>query len=176
MKIGCLGWGSLIWKPGDLKVAGEWHTDGPAVPIEFCRVADGGELATAICLGARPVDVLWARLGPTSLGQACDDLSRREGIPEHRTDGIGTLLVRDDDGVEGLSRWAVERGLDALIWTALPPRFQNIENRIPSAGEAISYLTNRRAENRTHARDYIQQVPEQIATRYRMAFAEQLGW
>ncbi|MDU1189996.1 MAG: hypothetical protein E6990_18890 [Enterobacter sp.] len=54
MKIACLGWGSLIWKSGALPVAGEWQTDGPSLPVEFCRVSDGGELATAICMNALP--------------------------------------------------------------------------------------------------------------------------
>ncbi len=33
MKIVCLGWGSLIWKPGDLKCNPEWQADGPVLPI-----------------------------------------------------------------------------------------------------------------------------------------------
>jgi len=78
VRIGCLGWGSLIWIPGELRLAGDWRADGPALPIEFSRVADGGELATAICLGAATVDVLWAPLITNS----------RQGLPEQgaRTD------------------------------------------------------------------------------------------
>lgn len=176
MKIGCLGWGSLIWKPGDLKVAGEWHSDGPAVPIEFSRVADGGELATAICLGVPTVDVLWARLANMSLEQACSDLASREGIPKQRTDGVGTLMVHDDARVDGLNKWALDRGLDAVIWTALPPRYQNIENRIPTAYQALRYLESLGPEDQAHARSYIEQVPEQIRTPYRNLFEVELGW
>lgn len=176
MQIGCLGWGSLIWKPGELSIAGEWHADGPVVPIEFSRVADGKELATAICLSALPVPVLWARLAAQSLQQACAELHVREAIAQGRQDGIGTLLVHDDDGVDELNRWALERGFDALIWTALPPRYLNVENRVPTAAQAISYLKTLTGGDRAHAKSYIQQVPEQIATRYRTAFSERLEW
>nr|WP_314494621.1 hypothetical protein [uncultured Pseudomonas sp.] len=176
MKIACLAWGSLIWKPGDLQLAGQWHADGPAVPVEFCRVADGGELSTAICLGASCVDVLWARLATLSLEEACAQLAEREAIPAGRHDGVGTLLVHEDDGVDGLNRWALRQGLDAVIWTALPPRYLDIESRIPTAVQAITYLDGLEADTRTHARDYIQQVPAQIATGYRPLFADKLGW
>lgn len=39
MKIVVLGWGSLIWNPGDLKINSEWQKDGPTLPIEFARVS-----------------------------------------------------------------------------------------------------------------------------------------
>lgn len=133
MKICCLGWGSLISKPGQLRLAGEWSDGGPGVPVEFSRVTDGGELAPAICRGAEPVRVFWAALATHSLGLAYNELAQRERVPTHRTDGIGVLMVHDDDGYDGLSRWAFSQGLDALIWTELPPRFMNLLNRIPNA-------------------------------------------
>ena len=34
--IVCLGWGSLIWRPGDLPV-GDWRDDGPEIKVEFVR-------------------------------------------------------------------------------------------------------------------------------------------
>lgn len=40
MKIACLGWGSLIWNPGDLKIKTEdWFSGGPILPIEFVRIS-----------------------------------------------------------------------------------------------------------------------------------------
>lgn len=176
MKIACLAWGSLIWKPGALQIHGQWHGDGPEVPIEFSRVADGGELSTAICLGAACVQVLWGRLSTDSLEQACGQLAQREGIPPDRLGGVGTLLVHDDDGAQGLNRWALDHDFDAVIWTALPPRYLNIESRIPTAAQAIAYLADLDPPVRDHARDYIQQVPSQIATAYRRLFANTLGW
>ena len=34
--IVCLGWGFLIWRPGDLPV-GDWRDDGPELKVEFVR-------------------------------------------------------------------------------------------------------------------------------------------
>lgn len=175
MPVACLGWGSLIWKAGDLPVAGSWHHDGPHLPIEFCRTSDGGELATAICLNAPPVQVLWARLTTDDLTEACALLRQREGIPAQRVDGVGMLRVTPQmPGV--LAEWARQRGLDALIWTALPPKFGHTEGLIPTAAQAVSYLQQLQGEQAVHARTYILQTPEQIDTPYRRAITAQLGW
>jgi len=45
--IACLGWGSLIWSPRTLPVSGDWHTDGPHLPIEFSRQAADGRITLA---------------------------------------------------------------------------------------------------------------------------------
>lgn len=108
MKIVCLGWGSLVWKSGALPVAGEWQADGPELPIEFTRVSDGGELATAICINATPVPVLWATLATHSLSEACQALREREGIPEERVDGVGSLTLSLVDPLSSVI-WAARR-------------------------------------------------------------------
>ncbi|WP_380182780.1 hypothetical protein [Kalamiella sp. sgz302252] len=175
MRIACLGWGSLIWKPGALPVKGEWHQDGPSVPIEFSRIGDGGELATAICLNAEPVPVLWAWLATEDLAIACELLKEREAIPEKRIDGIGSLIVTHSP-VGMLAKWAQRRDIDALVWTGLPPRCNHIENRVPSLQAALAHLDGLQGEEREHARDYFSRVPKQIDTAYRRAIEENLGW
>ncbi|WP_312239892.1 hypothetical protein [Pantoea sp.] len=175
MNIVCLGWGSLIWEPKALPVASAWHNDGPRLQIEFSRIADGGELSTAICLNAPEVPVYWNRLATTTLGEACEALRQREQIPDHRQDGVGVLLVASAP-VGKLSEWAKGRDIDAIIWTALPPRVDHIEGRIPTIEEALAYLDGLRGETRQHARDYIEQTPTQLDTPYRRVIAETLGW
>lgn len=175
MKIACLAWGSLVWKPGALPVCSLWHTDGPALPVELCRVGDGGELATAICMNAPAVASLWALLDTPSLEDACQALREREQIPHSRDDGIGSFICSDrSTGV--LAQWARERELDAVIWTALPPRFAGIEARIPTVDDVIDYLQSLTGEVRVHAREYIEQLPQQIATPYRDVIRRSLGW
>ena len=175
MKIVCLGWGSLVWKSGVLPVVGEWHADGPELPIEFARVSDGGELATAICINAKPVPVLWATLATHSLSEACQALREREGIPEEREDGVGSLtLSSQTTGV--LADWARARDIDAIIWTALPARIDDIEGKVPTPEAAIAYLRGLTGEEGEHAKSYIQQVPEQIDTHYRREIRTALGW
>jgi hypothetical protein len=168
----------LIWKPDTLPLAGEWYSDGPEVPIEFSRVGDGGELATAICLNAPSVQVCWALMAVDNLEQACAALHEREQIPLERQDGVGRLLTASvahtPQGI--LTRWARERRIDAVIWTALPPRYMNMEGRIPTDQDAVAYLTSLSGETLEHARGYIERVPPQIDTPYRRAFERQLGW
>ncbi|VYT66837.1 hypothetical protein [Metakosakonia massiliensis] len=175
MKIACLGWGSLIWKSGSLPVAGEWRHDGPSLPVEFCRVSDGGELATVLCMNAPAVPVMWAWLSETQLDLACRALRQREAIPDERCDDIGSLLVTGrPTGV--IASWAAQRGIEAVIWTDLPPASASIEGRVPALDEAVAYLNGLTGEAREHARDYISRVPAQIDTPYRRAIGETLGW
>lgn len=175
MKIACLGWGSLLWKPEQLPVKGGWMQDGPSVPVEFCRVGETGELATAICLNAAPLPVLWAWLEPDELAVARCALRVREGIPASRADGIGSLIVTGQPtGL--LAEWAQVRGIDALIWTALPAKIDSVEGKIPSVEEAIAYLSGLDGEKRHHARRYMERVPAQLATPYRRKIVQALGW
>lgn len=175
MKIACLGWGSLIWKTGDLPVASPWHHDGPAVPIEFVRIADGGELSTAICLNAKPVQVLWAWLNTASLESACRALRLREAIADSRVDGIGMITVTEN-ATGPLAEWAQTKGIEGLIWTGLPARMAGTEGQIPTLDDARHYLQNLTGETREHAFHYIEQVPAQIDTVYRRAFADLARW
>lgn len=175
MNIVCLGWGSLIWKPGALPVSGDWAADGPHLPIEFSRVGDGGELSTALCLNAPLVPVLWAPLRVDSVAQACAALRQREQIPPQREDGVG-WFVPGDLVIGELAEWARARQIDAVIWTALPPRTAGVENRMPSIEDAVDYLAQLSGDTRAHARDYLQRVPGQIDTPYRRAIRQALGW
>lgn len=175
MNIACLGWGSLIWKAGALPVKEDWHADGPRVPVEFCRIGDNGELATAICLNAAPVQVFWAPLAVANLAMACEALREREQIPAERSDGIGSLWISTAP-VGPLSEWARSREIDALIWTGLPARSQSIEGRVPTLEEALHYLGTLTGEKAEHARDYLQRVPGQIDTPYRRAIIKGLHW
>lgn len=175
MLIACLGWGSLIWKADGLPLASEWFTDGPLLPIEFSRVGDGGELATALCINAPPCKVLWAVLDVQSVEAAREALRQREQIPHDREDGVGVYLT-GRSGLGVLAEWASARQLDAVIWTALPPRIDGHEGRTPTADEAIAYLNSLSGETLDHARDYIRQVPAQIDTPYRRQISRQPGW
>ncbi|WP_122734462.1 hypothetical protein, partial [Pseudomonas viridiflava] len=114
-------------------------------------------------------------LAVSSVEAACAALREREQIPAEREGAIASLLVsRKPVGM--LMEWAWERRIDAVIWTALPPRFDGIEGRVPSVEDAVAYLSGLTGETLQHARDYIEQVPEQIDTPYRRIIRRQLGW
>lgn len=175
MVIACLGWGSLIWKPDTLPLASEWFMDGPVLPIEFARVSDNGDLTTAICANAPGCKVLWAVLDLQNLDEAREALRIREGIPGDREDGIGSFVV-GTTAAGVIAEWAILRQLDAVIWTGLPARFEGIEGLVPTADDAVAYLASLRGDAQDRARDYIKQVPAQIATPYRGEIVTRLCW
>jgi hypothetical protein len=59
MIIACLGWGSLVWNPGDLPISSAWRSDGPTIPVEFTRQSDNGRITLVITDAAPEVAVLW---------------------------------------------------------------------------------------------------------------------
>ncbi len=123
MKIACLGWGSLIWKAAELPVASDWFADGPWLPIEFAREGDSGELATVICEGVAEVQVLWSYLAVDTLDKARDALREREGVPREQPECIGSWPSGPHSPFQQrIAAWAAGQGVDAVVWTALPPR------------------------------------------------------
>lgn len=145
------------------------------MPVEFSRVGDGGELATAICMNAPLIQVWWALLDTETVQHSTSLLREREQIPADRDDGVGSLILNSRP-TGALAEWAAEKKLDAVIWTALPPRYNGIEGRIPCAEDAITYLRTLEGEKRAHAQDYIKKVPAEFNTPYRKAIRDRLGW
>lgn len=56
--IVCLGWGSLIWDQKNLPVKGQWHEDGPSLPVEFVRQSINGRLTLVIDQSSQLMPVL----------------------------------------------------------------------------------------------------------------------
>ncbi len=177
MKIACLAWGSLIWKPGVLPVASEWYDDGPQLPIEFAREGDNGELATVICHGEAEQTVWWALLSATDLGQARELLRQREEIDADHPEWVGDTETDPRSAIgEKVCAWARAKGLDAVVWTALPPRCNGVDGPVPTEDDAVLYLDALIGEKREHAEQYVRRVPAAIATYNRAAIERALGW
>ena len=97
MKIGCLGWGSLVWRPDNLPVqkAGnhpvpeDWYPDGPSLPIEFTRYSSGNRVTLVLTPGKNLVQSLWNQMLVADLDQAKKELAIRElGEGKHTEDKI----------------------------------------------------------------------------------------
>lgn len=178
LRIACLAWGSLVWKAGPLRLASAWQVGGPSLPIEFGRVGDAGELATAICPGAAESPTRWALLATGDLDAAREMLREREGIHAAEPHFVGSVPARHGPFAcaSRIEAWASSHGLDAVVWTALPPRFAGSDGRSPSLAESLAYLHGLRGAKRMHAERYVRQVPAEIDTPYRRAFAAALGW
>jgi len=181
VKIACLGWGSLVWDPRDLLIRRKWFSDGPLLPIEFCRQSDDGRITLVIAPQKPRVRTLWAIFSTEVLDDAVESLRAREGICKKNVSKDVGRWVREQgnhDSVDpDIHNWASWKGLDAVLWTSLTPKFLGEIDRVPSAEAVLDYLRNLLPyERRRHAEQYIRRTPVQIDTDYRRLIEMQLGW
>lgn len=131
MKIAVLGWGSLIWEPGDLTVVdGKWHKGGPQLPIELSRLSEGRQHFTYVIdeRHKRRVPTRYAISERDNLEDAIAELACREGC---KATSIGFVLAdeaaphRARHGVpwQDIHKWVRDQKLDAAIWTDLKYKF-----------------------------------------------------
>lgn len=177
-RIACLAWGSLVWDARQLPIHREWFEDGPFAPVEFARQSNDGRVTLVIEPNAEPIRVLWAHMLPDTLEEAQKALCDRESISSKNCASRIASWITGAEApthIRELPQWAAARGLDAVIWTALPPQFGSKE-RTPSADEVIEYLRRLLGTVRNYARQYIERAPRQIDTDYRRRIEAALGW
>ena len=176
--IACLGWGSLIWCPGNLPV-GKWQCDGPSVNVEFVRQSKGNRLTLVLYSGAEPMRSYWACMAVDSLKDAVKHLADRECIKCNIKKNIKCWSTgyKDPPNIDGLGSWASQRGIDHVIWTALGPKFCSEDGRAPTEDEAVAYLRKLSVKCITaNAKEYVRKAPPQIRTAYRRRIEHCLGW
>ena len=182
MKIACIGWGSLTWRPNELLIQRKWFEDGPIIPLEFVRQSKDGTLTLVITEKAKPVRTLWALMYTDNLETAKISLLEREGkgIPRERLNEFIKVCKKDvevDSSVDkDIKSWLITKDLDATIWTNLPPKFNKENNKAPSLEDAISYLRGLKNKTFNRAKEYIEKAPMQIDTEYRRAFEKEFNW
>jgi hypothetical protein len=178
LNIACLGWGSLVWKPGDLPVQREWFRDGPAAPVEFLRQSNGGRITLVLDESGKtdPVTLLWALMSPDKIRDvetAAKALAKREGSP---LIGRWSKGQKSPPRMANLGNWAASHSLDAVVWTALGAKFGNVDGKRPTASEVVDFLRARTGTEAKDAEDYVRLAPRQIQTPYRRRIEEELGW
>ncbi len=180
MKIAILGWGSLIKEPRELPIVGKWREDGPVLWIEFSRISRDGERAGRLTLviderSTEEIRTFYAVSPRTDLPQAIADLGTREGTSQ---DDIGTCEVSSGRfATKGMNRhpkscarirtWALEKGFDAVIWTALARRFKDALGVPFSPVAALNYLNSLPVPTKEKALKYIHNAPAQTMTPFR---------
>lgn len=176
MIIACIAWGSLVWDPRNLPVVRKWHEDGPLLPIEFTRQSRDGRLTLVLTPGVQCVRALWTIFLVATIDEAISALQLREGIPEKKTSLIG-LWQRGMEGAdEHIKQWALSKGLDAALWTALPSKFKGTDGLCPTQTQALQYLRGLDYNTRQHAERYVRATPLQIDTAYRRSIEFEFGW
>lgn len=173
----CLSWlGSLIWDPKELPIQRQWFDDGPFIKVEFARQSNDDRITLVIEETATPVRTLWAVMDTNNLQDAREALRQREGKPisahiAHWKTGENTPAT-----IPQLAEWTQAHGIDAVIWTALPPKFAATDNRTPQIDEVLSHLRSLEGAKRDNAERYIRLAPRQIDTAYRRRIEAELGW
>lgn len=193
--IACLGWGSLVWDPDGLPIkeaqppATAWLADGPHLPVEFARQSSGNRI-TLVLVPGRAIPVLWTTMILDDLESAKRALAIRECRRRDRRPatedsierflnnwcGYWTRTQARGQCSAAIADWAKRRNLSAVIWTDLPPRFVQINGRIPTAEQVIEFLTNLPEHERQDAMEYIINTPSQISTDYRLHIEQRWGW
>lgn len=178
MRVACIAWGSLLWKTGPLKLASSWKAGGPELPLEFARNSDDSdELAIVLCEGAPLMPTYFAVLETEDLDDARAMLGAREKIDPGHPEWIGSVPAAEGGATDArVAFWLKRQDVDAAVWTALPPKFRDIEGQAPSADEAVAFLASLRGATREHAEDYVRRVPAAIRTAYRIRFEQDLQW
>lgn len=117
-------------------------------------------------------------MDPADLDSARTALRKREGIPEKNQQahvGVWTQGSSSPATIFHLERWALARGIDHVVWTALPAKFDGQE-RAPLVDEVVQYLSELTGTRRDHAERYVRLAPRQIDTRYCRRIEADLGW
>jgi hypothetical protein len=177
--VACLGWGSLVWDPRELPVRPEWFTDGPFVKVEFLRQSRDGRMTLVLDPSASVVPSLWVVMETPGISEAREALREREDIPESNATKHIRAWSEGDTApplVLQLPQWAKSRGIDSVVWTALPPKFGNENRRVPTVEEVVSYLSSLTGGTRDNAERYIRFAPQQVDTPYRRRIEAALHW
>jgi hypothetical protein len=165
---------AAAWNPGSLRLAKQWMVGGPVLPIEFSRVSDNGRL-TLVIDETNGVSVA-TRYAPSSccdVSTAVADLMAREGTPNR--DRIGFLdlprkkcsrraLQLHPGACEAIRKWVSTQDFDAIVWTAIGPRFIEKTGEPFSVEAAIRYLGSLKGEMRDMALKYIREAPPEAQT------------
>jgi hypothetical protein len=193
MEIAVIGWGSLIWCPGCLRIRSRWCSDGPKLPIEFARISGDGRLTLVIHAGSpeQPTpeqQTYWALSEYENMKAARKNLKSREGTAFehiHSLTASGQCLGTVDSEICARIRdWlAAHKNLHAAVWTGLPSNW----DKKPVGGEfsvegAVQYLTElERARDEAkvaydRAFEYLTNAPSQIQTPVRNIMRKERGW
>ncbi len=181
MRIAIIGWGSLIWNPGDLEIDGGWRDDGPFLPIEFARISRRNRLTLVIHSGAALQQTYWTMGTYKNLDMARENLQKREGtIPDFihsltkKGNASGNILPEIKDSI---AEWLRHHDVDAAVWTGLPSNFQEKRGCPFSVDEAMRYLHELVGKGIHHeAETYIRMAPRRIRTAVRARAEQELGW
>lgn len=181
MKIACLGWGSLIWDPRNLRACSEWYKDGPKLPIEFARESRNGRMTLVLVEETKESPSLWTVLEASDIEAAKANLAEREGITDKNirfSIGYWSSNLCESHGrySKQISEWAKNKELDGVVWTNLKYGFQSSRDALPTINEVINHFRCLPYEKKLMAEEYVRKTPAQVRTVFREKIEIELGW
>lgn len=186
MNIAVLGWGSLIWCPGSLRIRTRWRPDGPLLPIEFARISQDDRLTLVIQPGLPDQPTYWAVSEFTILQDARDNLRSREksqlGDIHYVVRGRSGVNDAPSEIVKRITAWLAQRTeVEAVVWTGLVSNWREKRGHDFSAEDAVNFLLALEAERGRakatydRAREYVMNTPHLVDTVVRKAMRAR-GW
>lgn len=181
MNIAVLGWGSLIWCPGVLRLRTGWRRDGPNLPIEFARISKDGRVTLVIHNGADDQRCYWALSEFSEIADARANLQERERC---RRPGDIHYLDAGSSHADGIQRaifnWLSEKPeIAAAIWTGLSSNWKHERGNEFSCADVVSYLQHLEAKDQVafaRAKEYVQNAPSQVQTKVRERLRSEFAW
>ncbi len=174
-RIAVLGWGSLVWDARELPIQREWFKDGPLVQVEFARQSRDKRITLVLEKNSPAVRTLWAVMDCTNMEDATESLWNREGRPKREHICKWSKGERSPDLIHGLEAWIQSRSIEEVIWTGLPPTFNDTENE-SMLEQILKHLNDLSGAERDNAERYVRKTPRQIDTPYRRMIESSLGW
>ena len=174
-RIAIIGWGSLVWAPGDLAIEYPFQPTDLSLNLEFARRASDGRLTLVLDpeIGV-PCQVHATRYDGENLNEAIRSLRLRERVRTKEWIGYVNLKAGtrraeafdfDPASVLAIEDWGRRHNWDAVIWTALRSNFP--APFTPDA--AIRHLEALWPHELHKALDYVRNTPPQVKTPVRTA-------
>jgi hypothetical protein len=147
------------------------------LPLEFARTSRDGRLTLVLTAGSPLCPTRWVELDYATAQQAQEALAGREASGP---DSIGLWPGPEPKhpvGAASIAQWAATHGVDAVVWSALKPKFLGEFGRVPNdAEEVIAYLRTLDAETQAKAREYVVRASSDVRTPFREAIELEMGW
>lgn len=182
MKIAILGWGSLLWEGGeefDL-LHDAWQEDGPNLKLEFSRISETRYGALTLVIDeehGNSVTVAWCFSKRARLEDAVCDLRCREGTTANNISHLNAVSPenRPNSGPDEncIYEWSRQKGLDAVVWTALESNFNKKTGKPFSVDNAVAYLKGLPPEGKSKAAEYVWRAPAFVKTPLRLALQKE---
>ena len=121
---------------------------------------------------------LWTLFSVGTVADAREALRQRESVSEGNKDRhINAWSVGDAPPANfpEIATWVDDMALDAAVWTALPPKFEQ-EGVCPDVDQAVRHLRDLPHEPKRNAERYVRMTPRQVDTPYRRRFEAEFGW